>query len=95
MGGHKALKATQLDSAEKENRPPLAKGVKRAYSKVSIGGLFKNDRNTRRKLDDHGSRDLRDGKDDTAADEGFFARFTSKKQKAEQHPVYQSFAGTS
>ncbi|KAK4549708.1 hypothetical protein LTR36_005009 [Oleoguttula mirabilis] len=87
-GGHKAMKASQHE-AEKENRPPQ-KGAKRT---ASIAGMFDNARNVRFKTSEKSAGDLFPPKatHNNNAGDGLFARFSSKR-KAEQHPLYLSFA---
>lgn len=90
-GGHKALKVSRVE-AEKENEPP-SKGTKRI---ASITSLFDKSRNLRHKTNEGTAADPSSPKhmDKKASNDGFFSRFSSKR-KAEEHPLYRSFAGES
>ena len=72
-----------------ENQPP-PKINKRTQS---IAGMFEGVRNVRRKLDEENGASIAKVTRAGEAGADFFTRFTTKKQKAENHPVYLAFHG--
>ena len=87
MGRDKAVIASQLGSAAKENLPPnMSKAT------VSVNSLFdQTDRLRKKNEETHrnvlGPRPA--GISKPTAKEGFFAKY--KKPKAPEHPVYTGF----